>query len=266
MSNLKELKKELKQAEKEIRQNKSVKDNKELAETLRAEIKLKENLRTKGYKTKIINKVLNKFEKYEPKAKLLDNVKYVGNKIMRFRFDRNKFNGGSFTKEEVQKISNNMSSYLEKKGIKGKILSSIDYGILGWRSGYFDDIGDDVRLYSPADSGVNIEIVPQIKSFVIYTVIKPKAQGGNDHFNDCLYNCLSQYIINIKEYFETPESLTKYLGLKRCEKIPLTCIDKIEQKLRTYQINVRGDYTIKSEKIILRYNIGIEKCVFTSGE
>ena len=89
MSSIKELKKEIKTVEKEIRKNKSVKDNKELLEILRSEIKLKENLRTKGYKTKTLNKIKDKFEKYDPQIKLLDNVKYVGNKIMRIRFDRN---------------------------------------------------------------------------------------------------------------------------------------------------------------------------------
>jgi hypothetical protein len=254
MSSIKELKKEIKTVEKEIRKNKSVKDNKELLEILRSEIKLKENLRTKGYKTKTLNKIKDKFEKYDPQIKLLDNVKYVGNKIMRIRFDRNNFNGGSFTLKEVQKISNDMSKYMKKKGIDGKVMSSMNYGLLGWRSGYFANIGDDVRLYNPVDSGYELEIVPQIKSFVIYSVIKPKAQGGNDLFNDCLYKCLKEMIINLEDYFESAESFKKFLGLKRCDKVPLECIDKIEQKLRTFQINVRGDYirtsTIKSEKVI----------------
>ena len=254
MTTLKDLKKELKLVEKDIKKNKSVKDNKELAEILRTEIKLKENLRTKGYKTKTLNKILQKFDKYEPDAKLLDNVKYVGNKIMRFRFDRTKFNGGSFSKKLVQKISNDMSKYMRKRGLDGKIMTSMRYGDLGWRSGYFSNIGDNISLYNPADSGIEMDELPTIQSFVIYTVMKPKAQGGNDLFNDCLYNCLSQYIINVKDIFETPESLKKFLGLKRCDKIPLECIDKIEQKLRTYQINIRGDYirtsTIKSDKVI----------------
>lgn len=254
MSTLKELKKDLKTAEKEIKKNKSVKDNKELLEILRTEIKLKENLRTKGYKTKTLNKIEKKFEKYDPNIKLLDKVKYIGHKIMRIRFDRNKYNGGSFTLKEVQKISNDMSKYMQKKGLKGQIMTSMHYGILDWRSGYFSNIGNDLRLYSPVDSGFEIEIVPQIKSFVIYSVIKPKAIGGTDYFNDCLYNALHKLIINLEQYFESPEEFKKYLGLKRSDKVPLECIEKVEQKLRTYQINVRGNYIrtsiIKSEKVI----------------
>lgn len=254
MSTLKELKKELKQVEKDLKKNKSVNDNKELREILRNEIKLKENLRTKGYKTKTLNKIMNKFEKYDPQIKLLDNVKYVGNKIMRIRFDRNQFNGGSFTLKEVEQISNKMSNYMKNKNLNGKIMTAMHYGILGWRSGYFSKIGDDVELYSPVDSGIDIEIIPQIKSFVIYSVIKPRAVGGNDHFNDCLYNCLREVIINLNDYFDSAEQFKRYLGLKRCDKVPISLIYKIEQKLRTFQINVRGDYirtsTIKSEKVI----------------
>ena len=119
----------------------------------------------------------------------LDNVKYVGHKIVRYRFDRNKYNGESFSIKEIQNISNDMSQYLDKKNINGKILTSMQYGNLGWRSGKFTDIGDDdVRLYTPADSNIELKTVPKVKSFVIYSVINPKAEGGNDIFNDCLYN------------------------------------------------------------------------------
>lgn len=262
MTKLKTLKKELKEVEKDIRRNKGDKDlNKDLRESLREEIKLKENLRQKGYKTKTFNSIEKKFEKYEPKIKLLDNVKYVGNKVMRIRFDRDKYNGNSFTEKEVKKISDEMSAYMEKKGLKGKIMTSMNYGVLGWRSGYFSDIGDDVRLYNPADSHINMEIVPQIKSFVVYSVIKQNPAGGNDIFNDCLYNCLKDVLhIRLKTYFPTPESLKRYLGLKRCDKVPLDCIEKIEQKLKSFQINVRGDYiytsTVKSEKVINLLLIG----------
>jgi hypothetical protein len=54
--------------------------------------------------------------------------------------------------------------------------------------------------------------------------------------------------------FKTPEELKKYLKLKRKDKVPIDCIKKIEEKLKTYAINVRGDYiyssTIQSNKVI----------------
>ena len=255
MTKLSQLKKELENAKKYILKKKNIELNTELAESLQNEIKIKENFRTKGYKTKIFNKIEKKFEQYDPKIKLLDNVKYVGHKIVRYRFDRNKYNGESFSIKEIQNISNDMSKYLDKKNINGKILTSMQYGNLGWKSGKFTDIGDDdVRLYTPADSNLELKTVPKVKSFVIYSVINPKAEGGNDIFNDCLYNCLKQMIGNIKTYFDGPEDLKNYLGLGRYDKVPGSCIYKIEQKLRTYQINIRGDYIhtsiVRTEKII----------------
>ena len=255
MTKLSQLKKELENAKKDILKKKNIELNTELAESLQNEIKIKENFRTKGYKTKIFNKIEKKFEQYDPKIKLLDNVKYVGHKIVRYRFDRNKYNGESFSIKEIQNISNDMSQYLDKKNINGKILTSMQYGNLGWRSGKFTDIGDDdVRLYTPADSNLELKTVPKVKSFVIYSVINPKAEGGNDIFNDCLYNCLKQMIGNIKTYFDGPEDLKNYLGLGRYDKVPGSWIYKIEQKLRTYQINIRGDYIhtsiVRTEKII----------------
>ena len=61
-------------------------------------------------------------------------------------------------------------------------------------------------------------------------------------------------IYDFDKFFESPEKLKNYLGLKRADKVPLNLIEKIEKKLSTYQINVRGDYiytsTIKSNKVI----------------
>jgi hypothetical protein len=70
MTKLSQLKKDLENTKKDIRKNKNVEINKELAESLQTEIKIKENLRTKGYKTKIFNKIEKKFEEYDPKIKL----------------------------------------------------------------------------------------------------------------------------------------------------------------------------------------------------
>ena len=255
MGKLSKLKKELKQAEKEIRKNKNVSDNKELVEILKNEIKVKENLRLKGHKTSFYDKLTGKFSKYDPDIKQLNNVKYVGHNIMRIRFNQNKFdNNQQYTVKKVQQIGNQLSDYLQTKNINGKVMTSLLYGDLGWRSGYFTDIGDDIKLYEPNDSGLEMDIPKNIKSFVCYVVVNPKAQGGNDIHNDCLYNVLERIIYNFDRYFKTPESFKKYLGLKRDDKVPISLIGKVEEKLKIFQINVRGDYIhtsiIKSEKQI----------------
>jgi len=264
MTKIKQLKKELKEVEKELKQKKNVELNKDLIETLRNEIALKENLRQKGYKTKLFNKIANKFEKYNPKIKLLDNVKYKGNKIVRFKFNSNVYEGGDFSRDKVRAVSNKISNYLKENGMNGLIMTSIKLGDDYWRSGYFTDLGDEVELYDAytdsyeqeKDEKIRQRIMDQkLTSFVVYAVLKQKAEGGNDKFNDCFYNCLKELInTDLMKCWKTPEAFKKYLSLSRCAKVPLTSIPKIEEKLNTYSINVRGNdiYTsiTSSNKVI----------------
>jgi hypothetical protein len=61
-------------------------------------------------------------------------------------------------------------------------------------------------------------------------------------------------IYDFDKFFDSASKFKSYLGLKRADKVPLNLIEKVEKKLSTYQINVRGDYiytsTIKSNKVI----------------
>ncbi len=256
MSILKQLKKELKEAKKELKLNKNVNENKDLIAILENEIKIKQNLKEKGYKYKALNKVIKKFEDYDINTKFHENIRYAGNNIVSFRFDATKYNGGAYSKDKLLNLSNKFSSYLKKKKISGKLMTTIKHPLYNWKSGYLTDIGNNLDIYDPSNY---YDIEPdddniKYDSFIIYAVIKPKAEGGTDYNNDCLYICLKYYIFDIEKYFESPEKLKKYLGLKRDDKIPLNLIPKIEKKLSTYQINVRGDFvytsTIKSNKII----------------
>ena len=256
MGNLKNLKKELKEAKKDLKKNKTNQDIKDLIDILEKEIKLKKNIKSKGYKSSLIDKIQNKFSEYEPQAKVLDKVKYIGHNLISFRFDASEYRGGNFSKNKVLNISKKMSKYLKSKGIDGKISTAVKHPNYDWRSGYITTIGNKLEIYDPTKY-YDVEPDPddiKYESFVIYTVIKPKAQGGNDMYNDCLYNCLKYMIYEFDKFFDSPDKLKKYLGLKRVDKIPLNLIEKIENKLSTYQINVRGDYiytsTIKSNKVI----------------
>ena len=57
MSNLKVLRKELKEAKKDLKKNKTSQDLKDLIGILEKEIKLKENFKSKGYKTSLFDKI-----------------------------------------------------------------------------------------------------------------------------------------------------------------------------------------------------------------
>jgi hypothetical protein len=90
-------------------------------------------------------------------------------------------------------------------------------------------------------------------NFVVYISLAPGNAGGNDKFNDCLYNCLYYYLYD-KLPWDTPIKFKKFLNIPRNDKVPITLISKIEDKLKTFAINIRGDYvyssTIKSSKQI----------------
>ncbi len=61
MSNLKVLRKELKEAKKDLKKNKTSQDLKDLIGVLKNEIKLKENIKSKGLKTSLLDKINKKF-------------------------------------------------------------------------------------------------------------------------------------------------------------------------------------------------------------
>ena len=227
---------------------------KDLKEIVVNERRIKKHLKSKNYSKKILNKISKKIDKYDAKIKLLDNIKYIGHKILRIRFDANKFNNNTlYTRQKIQKISNDLSQLLYRKGIAGKLLTSINFPDLGWRSGYFSNIGDNVRLYVPQDSDIVADDPDYFNNFVVYISLAPGNAGGNDKFNDCLYNCLYYYLYD-KLPWDTPIKFKKFLNIPRNDKVPITLISKIEDKLKTFAINIRGDYvyssTIKSSKQI----------------
>ena len=227
---------------------------KDLKEIVVNERRIKKHLKSKNYSKKILNKISKKIDKYDAKIKLLDNIKYIGHKILRIRFDANKFNNNTlYTRQKIQKISNDLSQLLYRKGIAGKLLTSINFPDLGWRSGYFSTICDNVRLYVPQDSDIVADDPDYFNNFVVYISLAPANASGNDKFNDCLYNCLYYYLYD-KLPWDTPIKFKKFLNIPRNDKVPITLISKIEDKLKTFAINIRGDYvyssTIKSSKQI----------------
>lgn len=217
---------------------------------------LKNAIRTKGYSYTKLNKYIEKETgKYKPVIKHIKNLSYAKRNIISIRFNENQFENRTFTIDKIKKISEKLSNYLKDKDIKGKMATAMNYGDLNWKSGYFREIGQDVILYDPNrlyNLEVEYEKPDHINAFNIYIALGEKnlVGGTNNIHNDCLYDCLEYYIFNIKDYFKHPAELKKYLGLKRDDKIPATkeIFDKIEAKLKTYQINVRGDTIITSTK------------------
>ena len=227
----------------------------ELNQILKQERRVKRLLKKKNYNKSLVNDIEKRFERYLPDIKYIDKMSYKGNKFLRLMFKSNKFMGvPHFSKNSVQNIGDKFSEFLNTKNIHGDLMIATKYNTVNWRNGGFTPIGEPVNLYAYADSDIRYdgdENKENFDSFVIYLVLKPNNVGGNTEKNDCLYDCL-KFILNDILPFNKAWELKKYLKLQRTEKISITFIPKIEKLLKTFQINIKGDYiyssTIKSNK------------------
>ena len=128
-------------------------------------------------------------------------------------------------------------------------MTSLNYGEMGWKSGYLRDVGQDAILYDPNEIyelEVPYEIPTTIKNFNMYLVLGSSKKGGSDEkFNDCLYDSLKYFIFNLNDYYKSAADLKIQLGLGRYDKIPLSSVYEIEEKINKkepFQINIRGDF------------------------
>jgi hypothetical protein len=220
-------------------------DAKKLKEERKKIKKVKKYLKSKNHSSKVINKIESKFEKYEPKISLLDSkIHYRQNQIIEMRFDNK-----TYKKTKIQKITNDISHYLAKKNINGEMITTLQYDNgFGWKSGHIGDIGNDSNLYDPGivyDDGGNLD-QEKFKKFLVYVIVKPNPRGGNNKNNDCLFDCLDFYLHD-RNPWANGANLKKYLGLNRNDKIPISLIPKVESKLKSFQINIIGDYTYSSQ-------------------
>lgn len=219
--------------------------------------KLKKFLKKKNYNNNLLKKIEKKLNIYQPRIKLLDKqLKYRDNRLIELKFTENKKDQNQiYTKENIQEISNNLSHYLSDKEVQGEMITTIFYDDAGWKSGHIGNLGEDIQLYDPQQIYTDgyIEDQDTFSKFLIYLIIKPNAEGGNSHNNDCLFECLEFYLHD-RNPWANGATLKKYLGLKRNDKIPLSLIPKVEEKLKSFQINIIGDYIyssqVKSNKII----------------
>jgi hypothetical protein len=193
-------------------------------------------------KNKLINKdfiVHQKKKSNKPEIKAL----YKGKEVLNFGLK------GKFTRKDVQQLGDKISNMMY--GSLGEIAIALKYNY-GWRSGYFTKFGEKVQLYSPVDSDIT-EDQDEFSEIYIYMLEDPSSKGGKSNMNNCLYDCLKSVLQNNLP-FKEPIELKKYLKLWACDKVDYKLIPLIEQKLKTYAINISGDHTyispIKSKKVI----------------
>ena len=205
----------------------------------------------KNYKSKI-NRVVDLINKHKlinknfiVQQKKNNNVKalYRGKEVLQFNLK------GKFTREDIQKFGGKITDMM--KGVNGEIAIALKYNY-GWRSGYFTNFGDKIKLYDPKDSDIESD-QNEFKEISIFMLEDPPTKGGKSNMNNCLYDCLKS-VLNDNLPFKEPIELKKYLKLWANDKVDYKLIPLIEQKLKTYAINVSGDHTyispIKSNKVI----------------
>jgi hypothetical protein len=149
-----------------------------------------------------------------------------------------------FTKDRIkQEVEKLIRKYKGKKNLM--MMVSVDTPF-GFRSGKAFSTNSSISL--PEDYEWD-----DAPSFVIFVWEKKSSKGGNDPYNDCLFNAVRNAITTYRlpKCFKTPESLKEYLEINRDDKIDITHIPKIE-KLYRISINVSGDYYYTSPKLFPR--------------
>ena len=226
--------------------------DKDLEELNQNENKVNETLDKTNHSKEIFKKLEKHLSPDIPTIKFYDKIKYRGTSVIGVNFQSNKFQNRFYSRTKINELGNKISRFLQEEGVSGKLSNALLFPF-GWKSGMFLEIGENVIV---ADVQRYLEFFEEPKhydKFQFYVMLKPKAEGGNDRYNDCLYNCLHLHLYD-RLPWKKPEELKKYLKLKRNDKVPIDLIKRVEEKLKTYAINIRGDYiytsTIQSNKVI----------------
>ena len=225
---------------------------KDLEEINRNETKINETLEKTNHNKEIINNLQKHLSKDEPVIKYYDNIKYRGSSIISFKFGENKYTNRFYSRDKIDKIGREMSKFLQDEGLSGNLSNALLFPF-GWKSGLMTQIGQDPVLADVQRYLDFYEEPKKYEKFQFYLVVKPKNEGGDDKHNDCLYNCLHLYLYD-RLPWKNAEEFKTYLKLKRNDKVSINCIKKVEERLKTYAINIRGDYiyssTVVSNKVI----------------
>ena len=242
--------------------NKGVHDD--LKHLKKKEKNIKKHFESKGYTKKTFRKAVAKLQRLtgmEPQVKKYDKVRYGKANLLEFKFENY---DKKMTKENIQLITDYFSKYMKSKNINGKIANASFYSNLGWKSSKLSEMGNDVVMFDPTYNGAHeFEEPNRFRKFVIYALLDGKTEavpgiprarmGSNGKNNNCLWDCLN-FVLLHRNPWKTPESLKRFLLVRYQDKIPLELIPKIEEKLKTFGINITGDYEyktkVKTNKII----------------
>ena len=202
-----------------------------------------------AFNKNILLKTAGLLSEYKKKSIKQLNYKSNGNKFVQVLIKQ------KMDKNEITELGTKLSKQFKNNGVDGSFTIAIksDYG---WRSSRMANFGDDAKLYDVTEyaKDEDQDDYDEVAFYFIETQLRPSTSGGaDDKNNDCLYNALKSVLYS-RLPWDTPLDLKLYLKINIHDKIDISNIPLIEKKLKSFQINVSGDYTyistIKSMKVI----------------
>jgi hypothetical protein len=139
----------------------------------------------------------------------------------------------SMNKQEIENLGSRISQVFRLT--KGAIQTSIRSN--GWDYAGDIKLGQDVKLFDLYDNVIQ----GNYSSTSFFIRIFPEPIGGTTPTNNCLYDCLLEYLGN-RLIWKTSTDFRRFLKVKENEKIDIKYMKQIETKLNV-NINVSGDYT-----------------------
>jgi hypothetical protein len=171
--------------------------------------------------------------------KWVKNLKITGKKIKVVQ----EYFEGNYSREQILKYAKARSDGLGKK-FKGRISVSLYFPDVCWRAGYFTDFGAPIETFDPTDYDMGEEPDHFTKVSFFMNKTAPRAGGCDGENNDCLYDVLK--LVRLDQLpWKSQIEFKKWLGLKRKDKVDISHMAKIENKLNC-KINVTGDHIYSS--------------------
>jgi hypothetical protein len=174
---------------------------------------------------------------------------------------------GSFSKEQIQNISNTISKDLKKKMKDNKTKIMVSVGVkfdFGYKSStHLTELGENCDIWSPFEYNPDEALLAKYndpnmraKSFDVYLIMMPTQGGCVGEYNDCLFDCIKTLTNGkIPEKINHPKKLKKFFGVDRkdCIDIESPKMIELEKLLGNCNLFIGGDHQYVSHQPNDRY-------------
>jgi hypothetical protein len=261
--NKKEILEKARQAKKDKMKNKVNKSNGDLNDEYENTIKPLEKLSKKLFDDE------NKLFEIEDELSKIGNFQILPSKgrskkqnYFRVLLYADKYsNHKSYSRNKINKVSEEVSKSLKSLKLKGKISMGVDFDGK-FRNGEFTKIGRTPRFFEPnilSPTEEDEEVIKEYKNknkfrgavFFIHAENSKYKKGGKGYNNDCLFYCIRKAIPEFNPW-KHPEDLKTFLQIGRNDMISIDLMEKIEKKIGKVGINVSGDFSYTSKLGLLK--------------